>query len=93
MANYEILNESGSVIDVISADESFVAANYSSYRLRAERDIIEPDARVWRNQELNASDWISQTPDHPERAAYLTYRTALRDWPSTSDFPDTKPTL
>jgi len=94
MANYEILNESGSVIDVISADESFVAANYSSYRLRAERDTPEPDARIWRNEELEGSDWISQTPDHPQRAAYMTYRTALRDWPADTDnFPDTKPEL
>lgn len=50
-------------------------------------------ARAWRDRELKASDWISQTPDHPERAAYLTYRTALRDWPATGDFPDTRPEL
>jgi hypothetical protein len=31
--------------------------------------------------------------DHPDHAATLAYRVALRDWPSTSDFPDTKPTL
>jgi len=31
--------------------------------------------------------------DHPERESYLTYRTKLRDWPTTDDFPNTKPTL
>ena len=50
-------------------------------------------ARKWRDGELESTDWISQTPDHPERAAYMTYRVALRNWPSTSDFPATKPVL
>tara|TARA_R110000787_G_scaffold181155_2_gene293296 strand:- start:825 stop:998 length:174 start_codon:yes stop_codon:yes gene_type:complete len=47
----------------------------------------------WRDFELQASDWIVLLPDHPQKEAYLTYRAALRDWPSTADFPDTKPTL
>lgn len=44
--------------------------------------------------------FLGKSPDHPERAAYLTYRTALRNWPAqdedgdyVNDFPDTKPTL
>ena len=49
--------------------------------------------RAWRDQELAATDNIAQTPDFPNRDKYLTYRQALRDWPSTSDFPDKKPTL
>mgnify|MGYP006215473181 CR=1 FL=1 len=47
----------------------------------------------WRNAELLKSDWLVQIPDHGERAAYITYRQELRDWPSTEDFPDTKPVL
>jgi hypothetical protein len=43
--------------------------------------------------ELSSTDQASQTPDWPNRDNILLYRTALRDWPSTSDFPDTKPTL
>jgi len=31
--------------------------------------------------------------DHSDHAATLAYRALLRDWPSTSDFPDTKPTI
>ena len=54
---------------------------------------IEADARAWRDSELQATDGIPAITDHPERSAYLTYRTALRNWPSTSDFPATKPTL
>ena len=54
---------------------------------------IAADARLWRDSELQTTDGIPAITDHPERSAYLTYRTALRDWPSTSDFPATKPTL
>jgi len=54
---------------------------------------IAAEAREWRDSELQATDHIPAITDHPQRAAYLTYRTALRDWPSTSDFPATKPTL
>ena len=50
-------------------------------------------AREWRNQELLDSDWIVSILDHPQLEAYKAYRVKLRDWPSTSDFPDTKPTL
>lgn len=51
------------------------------------------EARQWRDEQLVESDWIVPITDHPQRAAYLTYRQALRDWPGTADFPDTKPVL
>ena len=54
---------------------------------------IAQEAREWRNAELKATDAASQTPDWPNRDNILIYRAALRDWPSTSDFPDTKPVL
>lgn len=54
---------------------------------------LENSQREWRNQELKKSDWIVPISDHPERASYLTYRASLRNWPSTDDFPNTKPTL
>ena len=47
----------------------------------------------WRNAELLATDTASQTPDWPNRDNILTYRTALRNWPSTSDFPATHPAI
>ena len=47
----------------------------------------------WRDEELRNTDWVVAATDHPQHAAYLTYRQALRDWPSTEDFPDVKPTL
>ena len=54
---------------------------------------IATSARGWRDSELQATDHIPAITDHPQRASYLTYRTALRDWPSTSDFPAKKPVL
>lgn len=47
----------------------------------------------WRDMELVATDWVVPVTDHPQHAAYMTYRQALRDWPSTADFPDVRPTL
>jgi len=56
-------------------------------------DELESLQREWRNQELKKSDWVIPITDHPQHSDYIAYRVALRDWPSTSDFPDTKPTL
>tara|TARA_R110002153_G_scaffold41231_1_gene117667 strand:+ start:406 stop:609 length:204 start_codon:yes stop_codon:yes gene_type:complete len=50
-------------------------------------------AYVWRNDELARTDILVSTPDHPERENLLAYRTLLRDWPSTEDFPNTRPVL
>lgn len=58
-----------------------------------QQDTAEKRARAWRDDELQKTDWLLAVSDHPQLAAYKTYRTKLRDWPSTSDFPDTKPTL
>ena len=51
------------------------------------------EARQWRDEQLVESDWIVPVTDHPQYASYTTYRQALRDWPETSDFPNTKPQL
>jgi len=53
---------------------------------------IEAEAKAWRDYELSSTDNVAQTPDYPNRDAILVYRQELRDWPSTDDFPDTKPT-
>jgi len=59
----------------------------------ATADELASDARDWRNQELISSDWVIPLTDHPQHAAYVAYRKALRDWPSTADFPAKKPVL
>lgn len=93
---YEILDDSGNVVNAIVADESFVSARYSNYRLRSAPEQPsrpkEEVEREWRDSKLRTTDWIVPVTDHPQHAAYLTYRQALRDWPATEDFPDTRPT-
>tara|TARA_R110000764_G_scaffold95309_1_gene179057 strand:- start:663 stop:1055 length:393 start_codon:yes stop_codon:yes gene_type:complete len=50
-------------------------------------------ARRRRNELLQETDWIVNVSDHPQHSAYIAYRTALRNWPSTADFPATRPVL
>ena len=97
---YLIKNDSGEVVNRITATEEFMEANYKGkYELDVLKDFENEteqkqiEARSWRNEELNKSDQLITITDHPDRDKYLAYRTKLRDWPSTSDFPDTKPTL
>lgn len=52
---------------------------------------LEAEAKAWRDNELQSTDNVAQTPDYPNRDAILVYRQELRDWPSTDAFPDTKP--
>ena len=54
---------------------------------------IENAARAWRDSELFKVDYIVPLTDHPQHSEYMAYRVVLRDWPSTSNFPATKPTL
>jgi len=52
---------------------------------------IAADARGWRDSELASTD---NTPsDHSQYDEIIAYRVSLRQWPSTADFPATKPTL
>ena len=95
---YNILSTAdGNIINRINSSAEFVAANFEHYELYVAPTLPEPTAaeagRMWRDAELSSSDTAAQTPDWPNRDNILTYRTALRDWPSTSDFPDTRPTL
>tara|TARA_B110000114_G_scaffold119470_1_gene125154 strand:- start:52 stop:345 length:294 start_codon:yes stop_codon:yes gene_type:complete len=53
----------------------------------------DEEAREWRDHELSATDFIVPLSDHPQRDAYILYRQSLRAWPSTSDFPATRPEL
>jgi len=81
----------------ILADEAFVQSLSDYYEEWVAPTPVEPTAaeagRRWRNSELDATDTAAQTPDWPNRDNILTYRTALRDWPSTDSFPATRPTL
>ena len=94
---YNIKDADGNITNTITADAEFVEANFEHYELYVAPTPVEPTAaeagRMWRDMELSSSDFIVPLSDHPQRAAYMTYRTALRDWPSTSNFPATRPEL
>ena len=94
---YNIKDVDGNITNTITADAEFVAANFEHYELYVAPTPVEPTAaeagRRWRNSELDATDRAAEISDWPNRDNILTYRTALRDWPSTSDFPDTRPVL
>jgi len=53
---------------------------------------LEAEARQWRDSELQGTDFIVPLTDFPNHAAWITYRQELRDWTTTEDFPNTKPT-
>ena len=78
------LYEDGSYIDREKVDKSKIISSNEEKQNIAKRE---------RDDLLKESDWIIPLTDHPQHAAYITYRKALRDWPSTADFPDKKPTL
>ena len=66
--------------------------NYSDLPTQAEQDAVVAEAnRNTRNQLLSDSDW-TQMPDSPltdeAKALWVTYRTALRDITSHSNWPN-----
>ncbi len=94
---YNIKDADGNILNTIVSDAAFVEANFDYYEEWVAPTPVEPtaeeSARRWRDSELAATDYIVPLTDHPQRAAYMTYRQALRDWPATADFPDTRPEL
>jgi hypothetical protein len=102
MSIIKITDLDGNYVNQISADLASAEEVYPNHQYEEIVDIeltmedmmsSEDNARMWRDEELSGTDAASQTPDWPNRDNILTYRAALRAWPSTSDFPDTKPVL
>lgn len=81
--------------DIIEIHHENGAVQTKEFHVPAEPSLEERKSseRRWRNMELDATDWIVPVTDHPQHAAYMAYRQALRDWPSTDAFPDTRPEL
>jgi len=94
---YNIKDADGNITNTIIADLAFVASTFAHYEEWVAPTPTEPTAsetaRAWRDQELSTTDIASQTQDWPNRDNILLYRTALRQWPSTSDFPASRPEL
>lgn len=83
----------GDKIKHINNTNGLIVITTYSNSIVVPQEEIEDSARDWRNQELSETDYIVPLTDHPYHAVTLTYRVALRNWPSTSDFPTTRPTL
>ena len=92
-----IKDASGNVTNpLLKGSEEFVSANFDHYEKYVEANgSADPaiEARGWRDSELIRTDTLSLLADFPKKTELAAYRTKLRDWPSSSEFPDTKPTL
>jgi hypothetical protein len=81
----------------IKGTAEFVAANFDYYEafVPEESPVVTEaeEARMWRDMELERTDTLHLLDDYPNASNLTAYRAALRAWPSTSDFPDTKPVL
>ena len=70
---YIIKDADGNILNFINADAEFVEANFDYYELYVEPTPPEPTAeetaRMWRDSELSATDYIVPLTDHPQRAA------------------------
>ena len=93
---WKIVDADGNWVNNIVSNLEFVTDQYPNCTIPEVPEYVLPleiTAKDWRNSELASTDQASQTPDWPNRDNILLYRTALRDWPSTADFPNKKPTL
>ena len=75
------------------ADLSLIGKVWSGSAWESAPVNAEIAAREWRDIELSNSDFIVPLTDYPNYSGWMSYRSALRAWPSTESFPDTKPTL
>lgn len=47
----------------------------------------------WRDSELSRTDVLMAASDYPYKAQLEIYRQALRDWPASEQFPETRPEI
>ena len=88
-----IPKENEYIVD-IDFDPSIFQKNYDpvTQTFSVNLEVKNEMALLWRNSELERTDSLMQLTDYPYKENMATYRQALRDWPSTVDFPDTRPT-
>lgn len=95
MAVYIIKDENDVEINRIEASLDFVREHFTNYELYVdavrEARIKKENERQWRDSELERTDLFATVNDYPHTTELTAYRTALRDWPATDDFPDTRP--
>tara|TARA_R110000796_G_scaffold250587_1_gene379753 strand:+ start:1236 stop:1547 length:312 start_codon:yes stop_codon:yes gene_type:complete len=85
----------GSVVNTIVGSKEFVKSTFDYYRevertAEEQEQLLKDSSRNIRDIRLAECDWIVPLTDHPQHSAYLTYRAALRGWPSdkSGGFPD-----
>jgi len=102
MPDYKITYEDGTTGIIVANEETArtVAGNGSYELVPVPQDSAEEKAeidrllaRIWRDNELKNTDKYVSVTDHPDHAKIMDLRVRLRNWPSTDDFPDTKPTI
>lgn len=94
MKYVKFINNPPLIIGIFSTIEELNDdSNLYDYIEEHEDSFLEQFEKEWRDKELKNTDYIVPTTDHPQHSDYMTYRIALRNWPSTSDFPDIRPTL
>ena len=76
--------------DIVKIGYTYDGTNFSAPVKTQEQ--LETEGRAWRDLELRETDFIVPLTDYPNHAQWLTYRQELRDWPTTDNFPNTKPT-
>ncbi len=81
----------GGTVDKTITEENVMVDSPTEEEIKVATLAVE--AKRWRDQELKNTDTLSLLTDHPNNTNILSYRQELRDWPNTSDFPLTKPTL
>ena len=81
----------GATINKTITEENVMVDHPTKEEIKVATLAIE--AKRWRDQELKNTDTLSLLADHPNNTNILLYRQELRDWPNTSEFPLTKPTL
>lgn len=87
-----IENSSGDILGVYATQELAIAdADKSGAFVELTNEEFEVKQRAWRNSELFRTDPIVAIHDHSKRDSFIAYRQLLRDWPSTADFPETRP--
>jgi hypothetical protein len=65
--------------------ENFIALNENADEVPA--DYLLERIRNWRNAELSACDWTQLADSNANKAAWATYRQALRDLPASNKDP------
>ena len=91
--NQEVVDTQNLTTDEFNNQEGLWVTEDSPEVVAIKATYKSQDARGWRDQELLDTDFWVPTTDHPQYSDRMAYRVALRNWPSTSDFPATKPTL